>query len=89
MIVAYQTSGWGETLEGKWWNKRLWGKYFVGSRETRKDTLLVHNEEEGIWAGSLTLSWRSDLSYRNQSIDLQSQKADFRLYCTLVVYFDG
>ena len=63
-----------------WWNKRLWGKYFAGVRETDKDAVLVHYEEECFWAGSLTLSWERYLSYRNQSIDLPCKSMDRFLY---------
>ena len=32
------------------------------------------------WLATLTLSWRRPLSYRNQSIDLQSKSMDWFLY---------
>ena len=50
-------------------------------------TIFVKHFIWGVWQGSeyaferdLTLSWRMSLSYRNQSIDLESKPMDWFLY---------
>ena len=53
--------------------------YFINTFEYEQRRLKMHFSSVNYWF-LLTLSWRRPLSYRKQSIDLQSKSVDWLLY---------